>query len=112
MPKGVSIIKSRTNDLSFHGMLIECSREESEVLQKQTRAGTKHKPVVFPVSLHLDVDGMSLHAGAHARIAHITLDPDAPAETAVAIGFSFESYEDGTQHVLYRFVIEQMRPDP
>jgi hypothetical protein len=106
--KGASTLKVRSNDVSFQGMQVLCDRETAEILRAQSKnSGTK---AILAASLDLDVNGISLRVKVHARIAHITLDPQAPPDSAVAIGMAFVNYQDGAQHALYQFVVQHMRP--
>ena len=107
-PGNDSNVEARTNDLSYHGMQIRCSKDVAAQLRPHVRGAQAHP--VYPATLQLEIDGISLRVSARARVAHVTLNLEEPAESAVAIGMTFVSFEDGAQEALHRFIDQHLLP--
>ena len=97
-----------SNDLSYHGMQLRCDRVTAEILRPDSH-GTKGQPI-YAATLKLEIDGITLHISAHARVTYVALLPDAPASSEVAIGMAFVRFEDGAQQALEHFIEYHMMP--
>ena len=102
-------LKLRSNDVAIHGMQIRCDRRRAECIRSAARARTGSLPT-FPATLRLAVGGLSLRVSAHARVAHLSLIPDAGAEDEVVVGFQLAGFESGGELALLRFVEQHLCP--
>ena len=105
--KGASI-PIRSNDLSYRGVQVRCARATAAILRPHSH-GEQAQPT-YAATLELGFDGLSLRISAHACIAYVTLDPDAPAHAEVAIGMSFVRFKNGAQQTLERFIEHHLLP--
>ena len=107
-PANGPVLKLHSNDLSWFGMQVRCDRQTAATLRPDTN---NHAPqAVFPTTLQLDIEGVSLRINAYSRVAHMTLVAGEPLDSEIAIGFTFVRFEQDAQQRLYRFIEQHLLP--
>ncbi|MFT5445542.1 MAG: hypothetical protein ACI9DC_000703 [Gammaproteobacteria bacterium] len=101
-------LKLSSNDLSWFGMQVRCDRQAATELRPNPKNDAPQ--TIFPTTLQLDIEGISLPITAYSRVAHMTLVAGAPPESEIAIGFAFVRFEQDAQTTLYRFIEQHLIP--
>jgi hypothetical protein len=64
-------LQLRSNDLSWYSMQVRCDRQTAATLRPDTNKDAPQ--AVFPTTLQLEIEGISLRICADSRVAHISL---------------------------------------